>query len=87
MLPCPYICSSDSVLVGELMLAVGTFLLHGALAYIVSGFLVGKKKTATQELRSALVVAALYTSLDEIFGYLEEANCVRTDLYQLTTSP
>lgn len=86
MLPCPCICSSGSVLVGELMLAAGTFLLHGALAYIAPGFLVGKKITR-QELRSALVLAGLYTSLDEIFGYLEKAKCDRTHLYQLTTTP
>lgn len=87
ILPCAYSSSSGSVLMGELMLTAGTLLLHGALAYIVSGFLVRKKKITRQELRSALVLAPLYTSLDEISGYLEKAKCDRTDLYQLTSSP
>lgn len=87
MLLCPCSCSSGSVLVNELMCAAGTFRLHGALAYIVSGFLVGKKKVTRQELRSALELAALYAYLDEIFGYLEKSKCDRTDLYQLTSSP
>lgn len=47
MLPCPYSCSSGSVLMGELMLTAGAFMLHGVLAYIVSGVLVGKKDNKT----------------------------------------
>lgn len=75
------------MLVDELMCAAGTFQLHGTLAYIVSGFLVGKKKVMRQELRTALVLAAVYAYLDEVFGYLEKSKCDRTNLYQLTSSP
>lgn len=75
------------MLVDELMCAAGTFQLHGTLAYIVSDFLVGKKKVMRQELRTALVLAAVYAYLDEVFGYLEKSKCDRTNLYQLTSSP